>query len=291
MVGVLLRAFVPKALRPVIRQARNSLTAKASGLTAKVTRWAYRPNIYRAKSQERLGIIYTAPTHLSTPERLVLYAIVRGTLSRRALEIGTNLGGSAAIMAAAMEDNGIGQIVGLDPVRHVDPTLPHYYGRFKLIERPAPEGIGEAAEAAGGSFDLIFYDGPNVYTEVSRILKEAIPHLAEPAYIIVDNGFHYGVHQAVDEIIQTQTRFHDCGFLCVKLGTHDRHVAYNGLRLLRFDSNKLADPQPFIEREYLSIGVVPPKFDPEVVDHDGYWCRAVRKCPKCAREDPHRPTN
>lgn len=289
MVAALLKGFIPGPLRPVVRQARHSLTARASGLTAAVTKWAYRPNIYRAKSQERLGIIYSAPTHLSTSERLVLYTTVRGTLPRRVLEIGTNLGGSAAIMAAAMEDGGIGRIIGLDPTPRVDPTHPDYYGRFELIKRPAPEGIREAAKAAGGSFDLVFYDGPNLYTEATRILTEVIPHLTDPAYLIVDNGFHYGVHQAVSELIEKQPQFHDCGFLSVKLGMQDRYAAYNGLRLVRFDSNKVADPQPVIERQYRSAGRVPPQFDPEILDHDGFWCRVVRKCPKCAREDARPP--
>src|SRR5262245_9519418 len=206
-----------------------------SRLIAKLGRantWLRRPNIYRTHTPERLGVIYGASTHLSTPERLFLYAIVRGTLPQRALEIGTALGGSAAIIATAMEDNGVGQIIGIDPERRVDPALPHFYGRFRLIQCQAPRGFDEAVGLAGGKFDLVFYDGPNVQTATSSIIAAIIPHLSDPAYIIVDNGFHYGVHQAISVAIQTDERLHDCGFVCMKLGLHDRHVAYNGLRLL-----------------------------------------------------------
>ena len=181
--------------------------------------WLRRPDIYRISTPERLGIIYTAPTHLSTPERLFLYAIVRGTLPQRALEIGTALGGSAAIIAAAMEDNGVGKIIGVDPVRRVDIALPRYYGRFQLVECDAPKGIDEAARLAGGKFDFVFYDGPNVHTATSSIIAAIIPHLSERAYIIIDNGFHYGVHQAITDAIETDERLHDCGFVCVRLGT------------------------------------------------------------------------
>jgi len=262
-----------------IRAAFGPLITKIQALNS----WFHRPDIYRPNTPERLGIVYDAPTHLSVPERLFLYAIVRGTLPQRALEVGTALGGSAAIIAAAMEDNGVGIIVGLDPVRRVDTALSRYYGRFQLIERAAPKGIDEAALLAGGKFDLVFYDGPNINSATSSIFASIIPYLAERAYIIVDNGFHYGVHQAINGAMETDGRLHDCGFVCVKLGVHDRHVAYNGLRLVRFESNHGSDPQPIIAREYRAAGLPIPAFDPEVINHDGWWCRTVQPCPKCAR--------
>jgi predicted O-methyltransferase YrrM len=265
-----------------IRSAIAQFTAKIRPVNA----WIRRPNIYRMKTLERLGVIYSAATHLSTPERLFLYATVRGTLPERALEIGTALGGSAAIIAAAMEDNGTGQIIGIDPLRRVDSALPRYFGRFRLVESAAPNGIDEAARLAGGKFDLVFYDGPNVYTATSSIIAAIIPHLSERAYIIIDNGLHYGVHQAIREAVGTDNRLHDCGFLCVTLGVHDRHAAYNGLRLVRFESSQISDPQPIIERQYRTAGVPVPTFDPETLNHDGWWCRTVQACPKCARGEP-----
>jgi predicted O-methyltransferase YrrM len=246
------------------------------------------PDVYRAGTPARLDIIYGAPTHLSTPERLILYAIVRGTVPERALEIGTAMGGSAAIIAAAMEDNDVGQIIGIDPVRHVDPALPDYYGRFQLIERAAPEGVDEAARLAGGKFDLVFYDGPNVHVAASSIIAAIVPHLSERAYIIIDNGLHYGMHQAIADAIKADRRLHDCGFVCAKLKVHDRHVAYDGLRLVRFESNDVSDPQPIIEREYRAAGLPVPTFDPEALNHGGWWCRTMQACPKCARGESSR---
>jgi predicted O-methyltransferase YrrM len=238
------------------------------------------------QTSERLGIVYSAPTHLSTPERLFLYAIVRGTLPKRALEIGTAFGGSAAIIAAAMEDNGVGKIIGVDPIRNVDSTLPGFYGRFQLVECAAPKGIDEAARLAGGKFDLVFYDGPNVHSAAGSIIAAIIPHLSERAYIIIDNGLHYGMHQAITDVVETDGRLHDGGFVCVKLGLHDRHAAYDGLRLVRFESNYVSDPQPIIDREYRAAGLPVPAFDPEVLNHGGWWCRTVQACPRCARGEP-----
>src|SRR5262249_61931950 len=88
------------------------------------------------------------------------------------------------------------------------------------------------------------------------------------------------------DVIKTDERLHDCGFVCVKLGLHDRHVAYNGLRFLRFESKSISDPQPIIDREYRSAGLAVPTFDADVLNHDGWWCRTVQACPKCARGEP-----
>jgi len=248
--------------------------------------WRRSPNINQIGTSDRLGIVYTASTHLSMPERLFLYTIVRGTVPHRVLEIGTALGGSAAIIAAAMEDNGVGRIIGIDPERRVDPGLSRYYGRFHLIQSVAPNGIDEAARLAGGKFEFVFYDGPNVETATRSIIAAIIPHVSERAYIVIDNGFHYGVYQAITDAIEMDRRLHDCGFVCVKLGVHDRHVAYNGFRLVRFETNRLSDPQPVIDQEYRAAGLPVPTFDPEIVNHDGWWCRTVQACSKCARGLP-----
>lgn len=274
-----LKRFVPKFVRRKIRAATAHWAAQVRTIKARLRR----PDIYRLGTQERLGIVYNAQTHLSTPERLFLYSIVRGARPQRVLEIGSALGGSAAIIASALEDNGFGEIISIEPIRRVDPTMACYFGRFRLIESAAPDGIEEAARLAAGKFDFVFYDGPNVHTEASNILAAITPYVSERAYIVIDNGFHYGVHKAVVDTMEADQRFHDCGFPCVGLGVHDGHVAYNGLRLLRFESNAVSDPQPGIEREYRAAGVTPPMFDPEVVNHDVWWCKTVRACPKCAR--------
>ena len=256
------------------------------GLSARIGAfypWPRRPDVYVPSTPERLGIVYTAQTHLSTPERMFIYAIVRGTVPRRAIEIGTAFGGSAAIIAAAMEDNGVGTIIGVDPDRRVDPALPQYYGRFQLVQSAAPQGIDAAANLAGGKFDFVFYDGPNVYVALSSTIAALIPHLSERAFIIIDNGLHYGLHQAIKDAVESDRRLHDCGFVCVRLGLHDRHTAYDGLRLVRFENSRISDPQPIIAQQYRAAGLPVPKFDPEVLNHGGWWCRTVQACPKCAR--------
>lgn len=273
-----LKDFIPKSLRNGIRTARSKISGAMGWMQTRI----HRPNLFAANTPERLGIIYEAKTHLSIPERLFLYSVVRGTEPQRILEIGSALGGSAAIMAAALQDNGAGRIIGIDPYSPMDPAHKRYFGRFHLIRCAAPQGIDEATRMAGGTFDMVFYDGPNVYDVTSDVIAAITPHLSERAYIVFDNGYHYGVHQALTDAMQADARLHDCGFTCVRLGVHDKYVAYNGLRLVRFETANVSDPQPRIDTEYRRIGKTAPSFDTQTINHDVWWCSKVRPCPKCA---------
>jgi predicted O-methyltransferase YrrM len=245
--------------------------------------WVREPHPLAVAASDRLSVIYTANTHLSFSERLFLYAIVRGTIPRRALEIGAAQGGSGLIVASAMEDNAAGTIIGIEPTPGAV-SFPEHFGRFRLIQSAAPSGIDDAVRLAGGKFDFVFYDGPNVHSASADIMSSIIPHLAERAYIVIDNALHYGLHQMVTDIVSTDKRLHDCGFVCTKLGLHDPYVAYDGLRLLRFETHEVSDPQPIIDREFRAAGLRIPQYDAEVLNHGGWWCRTVRACPRCSEK-------
>lgn len=273
----ILPAPVLRGLKAARKGARNAVVD--------ARKYWNRPNLYRRGTPERIGAVYTASTHLSIPERLFLYTLVRGTRPRRVLEIGSAVGGSASIMAAAMEDNNSGKIVGIDPVRLFDPGAARYYGRFTLLNFAAPQGLKEAYEACGGAFDLVFYDGPNIYSEVKRNIEAFLPFLATRAQIVFDNGMHYGVNKAVMEAIEANPKLHDSGLVCTTPGTYDALVAYNGLRLVRFDPDAVSDPQPLIDGAYQAAGRASPSYDPAVVEHDIWWCREIRACAKCAEKN------
>lgn len=264
-----------------VRRIGKPVKAWCQRVVRSATAWLARPNLYRPDTRERVGVVYTASTHLSIPERLFLYSLVRGTRPDRVLEIGSAFGGSASIMAAALEDNGRGVIVGVDPLRRLDPGDKAFHGRFRLVESAAPEGFGPAREQAGGTFQLVFYDGPNVYEQACRILESLVPHLADRAFVALDNGYHFGVHQAARDLMTSNPRFHDCGFVCTDVGVRDQYAAYHGLRLLRYDIDAISDPQPRIDAAYASAGKPAPRFDPATLNHDGWWCRTVKACPKC----------
>jgi hypothetical protein len=65
-----------------------------------------RPRLYRSKTAERLGAIYFQPSDMCIPDRIMLYALIRGLRPDRVLEIRVRWGGGAKIIAAALEDSG-----------------------------------------------------------------------------------------------------------------------------------------------------------------------------------------
>ena len=141
-----IKRVIPTAVLQVLRASRERIR----GSIRDAMTWRKQPNLYRIDTPERLGVVYTALTHLSTAERLFLYCIVRGTRRQRVLEIGSAAGGSASIIAAAMEDNRCGMIVGIDPLQQIDSSEAKYYGRFNLLNFAAPSGLDEASRTAGG---------------------------------------------------------------------------------------------------------------------------------------------
>jgi len=229
----------------------------------------------------RGSMIYRVQTHLSEPERLLLFGLVRGLRPGRVLEIGTFHGASAAIIAAALEDNGAGTIVGVDPLNAIEYPKRYYFGRFTLVNAPSPDGLDRARELAGGPFDFVHLDGINIYRQVAADLEACLPHLADRAYLLVNNPLHYGVDHAVRDALAAHDRLVDCGFV----GTWaDPHVmpecGYSGLRLLRWGA-PVDDPQPIVAQAFDSAGLPVPSYHENIDNHDIWYCREIAPCQYC----------
>ena len=272
-----LTSWLPQPLRHRLRRAKKSLRSRWKGLRTRLAS----PRLYQMRSPERIGIVYRVPTEMTVDERLFLYVLIRGVRPERVLEIGSRHGGSAAIIASALEDNGRGCVVGVDPGPDITVKPAYFHGRFQLITRPSPEAIPEARQAAGGPFDVIFIDGLHTRTQCAADLAGALPHAADGAYILFHDALHIGVNEAVRQAIATDSRLHDCGFPCVRPNTSDPLVSYHGLRLLRFSAQATADSSPLIERGYREAGLQPPMPHPDLFDHDGWYCRQGKPCPRC----------
>jgi hypothetical protein len=217
--------------------------------------------------------------------RFVLYGLIRSRRPEYVLEVGTRHGGSAAIIAAALEDNGMGTIIGLDPAPAVTMPWRVYHGRFELIRKAAPDGLPDALAAADGQlFDFVLWDAVVVYDEVKRGVAACLPFMAEDAYLIVTNGFHYGANQAIHEIVREHENVHDCGFISSTASPRPNGLAHWGFRLLRYSRSKLALPQSYVARAYQEIGLEAPGPDPESFNCDSWYCRMVKPCPKCSRK-------
>lgn len=144
-----------------------------------------------------LLVVLDAPTEMSVDERLFLYALVRGLEPARVLEICTSRGGSAAVIASAMEDNGSGVVVGVEPIPRIEVSDDVFNGRFRLVTVSSPQGIEEAARVAGGTFDLVLVDGAHVYQQSLDDALGALPYMSDRAYILFHDAFHFGVSEAI----------------------------------------------------------------------------------------------
>jgi len=267
----------PGPLKQAVRRVRKTVKRGWKGFQDRLSL----PHLNRMNSSERVGIVYRVPSEMSIEERLFLFALIRGIRPQRVLEIGSRHGGSAAIISCAMEDNGRGRVIGIDPGPEITVRKSFFHGRFHLITRPSPEAIAEAYEVAQGQFDVLFIDGLHTHRQCAADLAGALPYLAEGAYVLFHDAFHFGVSEAVREALEANPRLHDCGYMCVRPYTDEPLLSYRGLRMLRYATNPVADPQPLIVEGYQEVGLTPPVPHPDLLDHDGWYCRHFEPCPYC----------
>lgn len=231
-----------------------------------------RPRLYRSKTAERLGAIYFQPSDMCIPDRIMLYALIRGLRPYGVLEIGVRWGGGAKIIAAALEDSGgPGRAIGIDPAPEVFRGKPRdLFGRYELLRGYSPKAIPDAVAKLGRPFDLVIIDAVHTHDHVLEDLKGAMPHVAIGGHILVHDAYHVGIDQAVSEVLAGHQASVDCGFLTRHPQIKDAPVAYQGLRLIRVGTRKSDD---MISAAYQIAGHRPPSFSRELMNWDYYWNR------------------
>lgn len=268
----------PELLRPALQRRARQVLQGAGRNVGDVANTVLR----RPVELQRLHVLWTAPTEMNIDERLMLYALVRGHRPLRALEIGTSKGGSGLIIATAMDANSAGHVVSVDPVPLIEVPEWLFRGRFRSLARPSPEGVDEARALAGGPFDLILIDGIHIYDQVAKDLAACLPNAAEGAYILLHDAFHLGVREAVREAVERHPQLHDCGYVCGTARPVGDLITHGGFRLLRVGSAPLVDPAPLLRSAYAATGISPPD-DPDLRNHDFWYCEAVEPCAYCRR--------
>jgi predicted O-methyltransferase YrrM len=256
---------------PVRARTRAALAAKNIGRLPE-----------RDERLEALEVILDAPTEMTFEERLFLFSLVRGTAPQRVLEIGTSQGGSALIFANALEANGSGTVVGIDPMPRIEIPDHRFHGRFHLVTGESPGAIAEAAELAGGRFDLVLIDGMHIYSQAAADLAGAMPYLADDAYILFHDAFHYGVSEAIREAVEADPHLHDCGYVCARPRTVGLLLTHGGFRLVRRGTSAI-DVGAMVKPVWDSFDL-PVPHDPDLRDHDIYYCEVVEPCAYCVRE-------
>ena len=174
------------------------------------------------------------------PERVLLYGVVAGLAPKRTLEIGTFLGGSALIIAAALDDVDAGPMWCVDPEPQVaEEDWARIEHRATMIAKRSPEALTEARELAGGPFDFALIDGDHSLDAVRRDIAGTLPVLADQAWVLFHDSHFQGVRDAVDEVVAAHpSQLDDGGLLSRHSTTDDNGVVWGGLRLLRFNRRR-----------------------------------------------------
>jgi len=185
--------------------------------------------------------VLNAPALLLMGERLLLYSLVLGMQPRRVLEIGTNLAGAAAIIAAAMDETGSpARIVTLDPnPRHLPSVQRSTAHRLTSLQGTSPADIPRAVDTLGGKPDLIFIDGNHEYHAVRRDFEQSLACTAPGGCLLFHDAHYWQVAQAIRDVLRDHpAQLADAGILTAAKAhenrTEDGHpVAWGGLHLIR----------------------------------------------------------
>lgn len=194
-------------------------------------------------SPRSLAAVLDVDAEMLRPEKVLLYGLIFGLKPRRCLEIGTFRGGSAAVICAAMDDNGFGELVCVDPEPRIPPHVEERIApRATIIKGGSPEVLAQARLAAGGELDFALIDGDHTKDGVRRDVEGALEHVAEGGYLLFHDCHFFEVAEAIDEALARHPRkLMDCGVLSTARnpvegeGSHvgGRRVVWGGLRLLR----------------------------------------------------------
>lgn len=120
-----------------------------------------------------------------------LYAMARACKATRIVEFGTSMGISTIYLAAALRDNGGGQLIGseLEPTKvrraraHVEAA-----GLADLVDIREGDAL-ETLKDVGGAVDLALVDGAwSLYLPVLKLIE---PRLRPGAVVLAENAFAY----------------------------------------------------------------------------------------------------
>jgi predicted O-methyltransferase YrrM len=189
-----------------------------------------------------MDVMNWAPAALSPSERLLLYSLTFCLRPVRYLEIGTLHGGSALIVAAAMDAIGTeGRMICVDLHPQIAPEhLSRLEKRATFLEGRSPDVLPLAEKTAGGRFDLAFIDGDHTYSGALADADAVISVMSEPrAYVVFHDAFNPDVQRALDDFVAGhQARLIDFGILTREVSwtrgeDSDAQTPWGGLRVMQ----------------------------------------------------------
>jgi predicted O-methyltransferase YrrM len=187
-----------------------------------------------------LAVLRDSPIQQTASERLLLYALIYGLRPARYLEIGTRLGGSALVVAAAMDAAQYdGRIVCVDP----NPDIaPEHWARLEpratLVRGWSPAAVPVAARAAGGPFDVALIDGHHTTAAVYADARELFPYMRPGGLMLFHDAYTDEVRSALRRLRWRHPwRLIDLGYLTKEITVDHVHAngpkRYCGLRALQ----------------------------------------------------------
>lgn len=194
------------------------------------------------------AVVQTPAAQMLMPEKVLLYGLVFALKPRCCLEIGTFRGGSAAVICAAMDDNGWGQLVCVDPEPQLEPEIGRQIAhRATVIAGASPQVLPRARRAVPEPFTFALIDGDHSKQGVLRDIEGTLEQLADEAHLLFHDSHYFEVAEAIDEaLVRHAGMLLDCGTLSTTCkpesaegsGVEDRQVVWGGLRLLRFQRRR-----------------------------------------------------
>ena len=226
-------------------QSRSKAMVPASGPSPAQSAWpaADSGSAVEGFLPTRFELIHRAPVWMTMSERVLLYALIAGLRPQRCLEVGTFRGGSALIIAAALDDLGTGRLACVDPNAQIQPEhwrlIAH---RASLFHAPSPEVLPQASQAAGGKFDFALIDGDHSTAGVIGDIEGVLPHLADDAYLLLHDAHNAEVREGIERCLRkTALGLTDAGLLSTeKTPDSAPGVFWGGLRLLRCTRHRQA---------------------------------------------------
>lgn len=148
-----------------------------------------------------LEVIRWAPAWMTRAERLMLFSLIFALRPARYLEIGTFQGGSALIVAAAMDAvQSESRMICVDPEPKIDPKhwacLQH---RVTLLRGRSPGILSQASQEAAGNFDFVLIDGDHTGEGVLRDARGVLPYVCDGAYLLFHDCFYPEITRALDD--------------------------------------------------------------------------------------------
>jgi predicted O-methyltransferase YrrM len=190
--------------------------------------------------RDALNVISWAPAWMTRAERLLLFALIFGLRPRYYLEIGTFQGGSALIVAAAMDASGTqGKMVCVDPEPRIAPeNLKRIEHRAIILRGRSPEILAKAACEISGAYDFVLIDGDHTSAGVMQDAEGVLPLLARGGYLLFHDAYFLQVARALDEFASRNVnQVLDLGCLTREITIENlspfAKVYWGGLRLMR----------------------------------------------------------